>query len=94
MSRSKRKSPVVKNTNSHTAQTDKRIANKKLRAAFRQAFHKDRECPVPPLLLEVSNNINFTYHHKWFYYPCGSDVYYDEVLGRDSAEELKKIMRK
>jgi hypothetical protein len=61
MSRSYRKRPFFSYTKSKRAseKQDKRIANKSLRAAFRQAFHRDPECTVPPLIREVSSLYNF-----------------------------------
>lgn len=61
MSRSYKKTPRWGHCRSHakSEKQDKKIANGKLRAAFRQAFHRDPECTVPPLLREVSSLYDF-----------------------------------
>jgi hypothetical protein len=61
MSRSRRKTPIfgICKSKRQSEKQDKRIANKTLRAAFRQALHHDPECSIPPLLREVSNVYNF-----------------------------------
>jgi len=57
MSRSHRHTPIVGWTLARSEKRDKRLANRKLRAAIREALHHENE--VMPVLREVSNVWDF-----------------------------------
>lgn len=100
MSRSYRKRPFFSYTKDKRAseKADKRIANKRLRAAFRQALYHDPECELPPLMNEVSNLYDFPSDggKHWrgnMKYPRWDDFWqcWDKWHG---PEYYKKLMRK
>ncbi len=90
MSRSWRKTPIMGNCG-HSEKDDKRIANRALRAAARQAIA--RLSDVFPLLRETSNRLTMNKDGKHYFGPSGRKIYWDTVLGRN-PDGWKKWLRK